>query len=641
MHSFRPLHKTILAALFCLVSSVKAVDPDSLPIGGINAHWADFSHISTSLPFTNALQTASEWYASDGQELTLDENNYPTSLAEEQMAFSLVFGENSHIPTGLDQSYTLVWEGSGVLQLSYIGGEYYYDRSSTKRQELTFPATAAQDSVTLAIRETDPEDPIRNVRLYLPGYDESSGTWTNHFVDYVREFGLLRFCWGVGVNVDSSREIVEWSDRRSPSEYTFGNDIALGETNGVAYEAMIELANQAEVDLWVCVPHLTSESYRTQMAQLFRDGLDEGNRLWVEYSNEIFNSWFPVHQDLYQESLTLNEPLPEEEQIDLFILHGRKAAELFTVFDSVFSASGQRDQLVTVFSGQNGFAYPLAAGAQEIERIGSMDLVDVFSIAPYFAIPEPDDHEDPLRPVLEGQDPTALDPRDRVWAQAFVALKQLVDFNFEQQYIAGLQNEENRQVAETYGKPIVAYEGGQHLHTFEDESGRLAYLGRWISPINQHEGVRHTYDYFLRSWDEWGGRTMVFYSAYFYPNEEEAFGLKTDWRQPSEEAPKYLAARDWLMRRKALNTGNDLESAEPSMQARLVDEKVHFQFSVPHATESPDVGGAFSSDLSQWDTPGFLFVDETNEVETLYHAEPVANSENAYFRVEVAPGSVE
>jgi len=63
--------------------------------------------------------------------------------------------------------------------------------------------------------------------------------------------------------------------------------------NVVPWEIHALYANELDCDLWINIPHLTSEVYVRSLARLLKNTLEPGRRLIVEYSNEIWNEGFP------------------------------------------------------------------------------------------------------------------------------------------------------------------------------------------------------------------------------------------------------------------------------------------------------------------------------------------------------------
>ncbi len=61
---------------------------------------------------------------------------------------------------------------------------------------------------------------------------------------------------------------------------------------GIAWEYVIQLANALHRDLWINVPAQATDDYVTQLANLIRTTLAPDLNVFVEYSNEVWNSSF-------------------------------------------------------------------------------------------------------------------------------------------------------------------------------------------------------------------------------------------------------------------------------------------------------------------------------------------------------------
>ncbi len=99
----------------------------------------------------------------------------------------------------------------------------------------------------------------------------------------------------------------------------------------------------------------------------------------------------------------------------------------------------------------------------------------------------------------------------------------------------------NFELAAKYDKPMVAYEGGQHLTSWMGlEEGLTAIINR--SP--------QMYDHYLNYFNTWEQEevthTFVHYSDIAFYNDYEAFGLKEYYDQPLEDTHKLRAFLDWI-----------------------------------------------------------------------------------------------
>ena len=105
-------------------------------------------------------------------------------------------------------------------------------------------------------------------------------------------------------------------------------------------ESIVELANEAHKDLWVQVPAMATNDYVTQLAQLIHQRLDPALKVYVEYSNEDWNSsWQEYSRDLHGRPLQSARPAQQRPA------PGRRAEQAASrtkvigdIFKSVFAA---------------------------------------------------------------------------------------------------------------------------------------------------------------------------------------------------------------------------------------------------------------------------------------------------------------
>lgn len=72
----------------------------------------------------------------------------------------------------------------------------------------------------MSIERTDPFDPIRNIRVLMPGFEQDS-EWGNQpfhpaFVNFLRPFGVIRFMDWMKSNLDQLPR--EWDERPSQED---------------------------------------------------------------------------------------------------------------------------------------------------------------------------------------------------------------------------------------------------------------------------------------------------------------------------------------------------------------------------------------------------------------------------------------
>jgi|GEM_PF-1938986 Carbohydrate binding module (family 6). len=132
---------------------------------------------------------------------------------------------------------------------------------------------------------------VRDVRLLRPGYSAADGqTFTNEFLNMLAPFSVLRCMDLLHTNsAPTYPAVTTWADRRRVTDAR-----QVGETGkGVAWEYLCELAAVTGKDLWINIPVAADDTYVQNLATLLRDQLPAITKVYVEYSNEVWNGAFP------------------------------------------------------------------------------------------------------------------------------------------------------------------------------------------------------------------------------------------------------------------------------------------------------------------------------------------------------------
>jgi len=97
---------------------------------------------------------------------------------------------------------------------------------------------------------------------------------------------------------------------------------------------MVELCNELRVDPWFCIPHIADDDYVRRFATLVRDSLHHGAKIYVEFSNETWNSDF-VAGKYYREQA-------RKRGVAAMELVGERAAQVFDIWHEVFGRRAGR-----------------------------------------------------------------------------------------------------------------------------------------------------------------------------------------------------------------------------------------------------------------------------------------------------------
>lgn len=227
-----------------------------------------------------------------GEKLALTAEGWPL-LKPGQAASTLMFREiGGHYPAG---TYTCTFDGHGEIRFGF----------DAKRSRTLGPGRMAVEvepgdgGIFLRIVESDPKDPIRNIRLWLPGFENAKSSFHPLYVKRLRPFKVIRFMdW----QCTNNSTLARWADRTTPSSARQSLPA------GVALEYMIELANELGADPWFCMPHLADDDFVRHFATMVRDRLHPDATIYVEWSNEAWNGIFGQAHWVYDEAKKRGEP---------------------------------------------------------------------------------------------------------------------------------------------------------------------------------------------------------------------------------------------------------------------------------------------------------------------------------------------
>src|SRR5450755_4393552 len=124
---------------------------------------ADFAPAPAApIVFVDALKQSAPWMSSSP--LSLDGDGQVVALLPGQTAERTVYAAGQPHPSGL---YTLLYDGRGSFAMS--------GATIASRAPGRYVVAVGADRLALDVRldSVDPSDPARNIRLVLPGFDES------------------------------------------------------------------------------------------------------------------------------------------------------------------------------------------------------------------------------------------------------------------------------------------------------------------------------------------------------------------------------------------------------------------------------------------------------------------------------------
>ncbi len=261
-----------------------------LGLAGIN-DW------SVQQPFLDVMKTARNWtghlpgqwggFEHDALQAGgyLDARGWPTAIPPEVTGLStLILTHLRSDAGGVAGPYVLTYQGRGTL---LVEGRAKNVVATPGR--VTFDYAPGEGSVVLTLTVTDTSDPLRDivvVRADRAAALASGAMFNPDWLARLQGVQGLRFMDWMATNNSTLSAL---NDRPLPTDFTFSN-------NGAPIEVMVALANELDANPWFTLPHMADDALIRFYAEYTRDNLEPGRKVWVEYSNEVWNGQFTQAQ---------------------------------------------------------------------------------------------------------------------------------------------------------------------------------------------------------------------------------------------------------------------------------------------------------------------------------------------------------
>ncbi|MEB8386043.1 hypothetical protein OO012_02280 [Rhodobacteraceae bacterium KMM 6894] len=287
------LRRCLIALALMCAAPLPGIAQDERPLAiGL----APVNDWSTQQPFLDVMKTARRWIGHvPGQwggvqfdELEaaglLDAEGWPTRVPGDLNAIgTVILTDLPEQATALAGRYRLTFEGEGIVEVSGRGTNKRY-----RDKEVTFDFTPGQGPVEIRIQRSDPRrtgDYVRNIRVVHTDHAaelDAGAVFRPDWLTMLDGFEVLRFMdWMTTNNSEAS----DWDKRPQISDFSYTR-------RGVPLEVMLDLAETVGADAWFNMPHLAGDAYVRAFAQTTHAALKPGLRVYVEYSNEVWNWQF-------------------------------------------------------------------------------------------------------------------------------------------------------------------------------------------------------------------------------------------------------------------------------------------------------------------------------------------------------------
>ncbi len=539
-YRFKFFSKTLLFGMLLFLQTPNYGQADCRKSVGVNLGEMNGALVDVFKTARRFWESRPDQYVWDtGRTLSLSADGYPQELEEGFAARTLLLEAlQGNYPTG---DYALFYDGTGVLELGMDAENQQLVTNNGVDNEIHFSVnTTTNEGIMLDIRATDPEDPVRNIRIIRP--DESGTDYRNTyltspfrpiFLERLKQFSVLRFMDWQGTNFSP---LQHWEDRTRLSSQTWSTNF--GEGGGAPLEIMIALCNETGAAPWFCMPHQADDDFVREFARQVRDQLAPEIPIYLEYSNEVWNNifsdnaWWNGQTGQYSYARAQGDLYGWNcpgcsywEAIGRWV--AQRSVEIFEIWNDVFG--DDQDRIVKVLPIQNGpgNATPFTLD-HEVNGVPAYQYADAVAGAPYFG--------GGISNISGLANWSVTQVVDAIQADMF---KEDSGPYWAEQAIALLNSPPYAEKSLQY----LAYEGGQHLFNFF--GGPTDDLSLLFRDVNRHPQMRTMYYKYLDWWQNAGGGTMVFYNHVSRPGQG-SFGLLEYIDQDTLTAPKWLAVQRYL-----------------------------------------------------------------------------------------------
>jgi hypothetical protein len=511
-----------LLLLACLLFSGPALaTPVQTPlerVGGLGINLDEFRYWIPCWAFTDAMVLASEWYSQtpsapepfgNGQPLAKDPNGWPLVVSGQAAGAYIWKDQNGRYPGGL---YGVTWEGSGAINPD---GDASLSQQLTPNHAL-WQVTPGNFGIIVRVMSSDPLNPVRNIRLALPGFANGfqPGQFHPLFLERLAPFGVLRSMQWQNINFNP---LVHWADRSTPSTYSQGTE------RGVCHEYLVALANKTKKAVWYCIPHLANDDYVRQAARFVAENQHPDVPAFIEYSNEVWNADFPAFHHAKAQGLAAG--LASLEFDAAMRWYSQRSVQVLDIWQQEFQAvSGAHwsKRLVRVLAAQYANPY---VGEVVADWQNAYQHADAIAIAPYFGVEYG---------LSQNLGTTLSKSNAQILAECATEIQTTLKSRVEAY----------QQLASARGLALIGYEGGQHLVPVGISQTSIVVVNKLIA-INRDPGMYALFQQLMNVWKNAGGKVLLPYSFLSLYTKYGSWGLMEYLDQPLSQAHKYRALEDW------------------------------------------------------------------------------------------------
>ncbi len=317
------------------------------PFKGMNLH--QVAYWGREWVFVDVMKMCRPWLTSfdpaQNKVVSMDADGWPLQVpAGATEIITHVFNNVGGAYPGGDYVFTY----EGVANVTFTGDVNSVTPDPVKPKTYIVSVTPGSQGIFIHLAGIDPNDHIRNIRFWMPGFDENSpSAFHPLYIKRLRPFKAIRFMDWQRTN---TQDEVAWNTRATKTYFSQATG------KGVALGHMIELCNELRADPWFCMPHKADAAYITSFATMVRDGdpangippLHANAKIYVEWSNEVWNSRFPVYDWIRKGAIPGPNNDVELGAPEFFDMWANNTADDYSLWHQVFT--GNEDRIIRVLA---------------------------------------------------------------------------------------------------------------------------------------------------------------------------------------------------------------------------------------------------------------------------------------------------
>lgn len=275
---------------------------------------------------------------------------------------------------------------------------------------------------------------------------------------------------------------------------------------------------QVKADPWFCIHHRADDDYILRFAHAARDQLRPDVKIYIEHSNEVWNSFFDSGKFARQKGLELN--LSSDPFTAQILWHANRTVTISRIWQSVFGPQA-RSRLVFVL-GTSSTTKMLAYG-------DTLKSVDAIAVTTYFG-------------GWVGDGDTATISATKTIDQLMQAINSSTEMAKAKAFL-----QQSATIATQKGLKLISYEGGPAMMESAAIYGGYTTPGLSDKLIETHRNpkIKEIYLGYLRMFESLG---LVYHNQFTHicqPSVYGAWGLLEYQLQPEETSPKLQAIVEW------------------------------------------------------------------------------------------------